>query len=107
VNKMAASLFHKKIKCVHCGGNFKARKDNGKTLYICSRISNYGADSCRRIPIYEDFLLSVLEKRFQRELTNEEIRENVLHIEIVNKMLFTVYLKDQEPIVYETNHIIF
>lgn len=104
---MAASLFHKKIKCMHCGGNFKARKDNGKTLYICSRISNYGAGACRRIPIYESTLKEAIFRRFQRELTDEEIRENVIHIEIENKMLFKIFLKDQEPIVYETNRIIF
>jgi hypothetical protein len=99
------SLFKKKVICVHCGGFFKRRKERNKYKMICSRVDNYG--DCKRVVIEEDFLISTLEKRFGRELTDVEIVEVVEKIEIEDKLLFKIYLKDQEPIIYGRNHIVY
>lgn len=99
------AMFSKLIICSRCGSRFKTKKERAKIKYICSRYDNKG--DCKRIPMHEEFLKEVIDHRFKRELTEEEIRENVLHIEVENKMLFKVYLKDQEPIVFEENRIIY
>ena len=98
-------MFSKLIVCSHCGSSFKAKKERGKYKYLCSRYDN--KSDCKRIPMEQSFLKEIIDHRFQRELTEEEIREHVIHIEVENKMLFKVYLKDQEPIVFEENRIIY
>lgn len=98
-------LFSKKIKCIHCGGNFKAKTERGKRKYICSTYDNYG--KCKRIPIEEDFLKQVIKKRFGENITDEEIKNKVERIEVEDKLLFKIYLKDDQPIIYGRKHIIF
>ena len=99
------SLFNRKLICVHCKGYFKKRTQRNKSIYLCSRVDNYG--DCKRIPVDEQFLISAIEKRVQRKLTHEEIRDMVDRVEIEDKLLFTIYLNDQEPIVYGRNQIIY
>lgn len=96
-------LFSKKIKCLHCGGNFKARKDRNRRVYVCSRYDNYG--ECKRIPIEEDFLKNTINKRYDFQLTDDEIKNKVERIEVEDKLLFTIYLKDDDPIVFGKNFI--
>lgn len=55
----------------------------------------------------ESFLIQVLEKRFNKTLTPEEIIENVIQIEVEDTLLFTIKLKNQESIVYGRNKVIF
>ena len=100
------SLFAKKIICKHCNGFFKRRIERGKVKYCCT---NYEAKKgcTKRIPIEEDFLLAVIEKRFQRKLSESEIKELIEKIEIEDKLLFTIWIKDQEPIIYGRNHIVY
>ncbi len=98
-------LFSKKIKCKHCGGNFKSKKERGKRKYICSRYDNYG--ECRRVIIEEDFLIGVINKRYGKELSEKEIKSKVDYIEVEDKLLFTIYLTDMEPIVFSRHNIIY
>jgi len=97
--------FKSKIKCIHCGKNYKKRKDRNKIVYICQSYDNYS--QCKRIPISHDFLVAALEKRYEKVLTDEEIERKVKRIEIEDRLLFTIYLTDQEPIIYGRTKIVF
>jgi hypothetical protein len=100
------SLFKSKIKCKHCEKSYLGKLEKGKRKYICSTYHK-NSSKCVRIPIFEEFLLQVIERRFGRELSVEEIQEYVELIEIEDKLLFTVHIKDQEPIIYGRNHIVY
>jgi hypothetical protein len=100
------SLFKSKIKCSHCGNSYLGKLEKGKRKYICMSYHK-NSSTCVRIPIFEEFLVQVIERRFGMELSYEEIQENVLLIEIEDKLLFTIHIKDQEPIIYGRNHIVY
>lgn len=100
------NIFTKKIKCLHCEGNFKRRKNRSRYVWICSRRENRYTN-CPRVELDEGFLISALEKRYQRKLSNEEIVGKVERIEVEDKLLFTIYLNDDEPIIYGKNHIVY
>lgn len=106
IRVMEMAIFTKKIRCLHCGGNFKRRKNRKKYAWICSRREN-GYTNCPRVQLDEDFLISVIERRYQRKLSTEEIIEKVEKIEVEDKLLFKIYLKDQEPIIYGRKQIIY
>ncbi|MCM3110061.1 zinc ribbon domain-containing protein [Lederbergia lenta] len=101
---MSKPLFSKKIKCSHCGKNFKAKLEKGKRKYVCSSYDNYG--KCVRNVIEEDWFRDLIEKRYRKEeLTNEEIRERVDWIEFENKWKFVIHLKNDKNIIYGDNFI--
>lgn len=100
------AIFSGKIKCLHCQGNFKRRKNRNKYAWICSRREN-GYTKCPRVQIDEDFLISCLTRRYGKELSEKDIVEKVDKIEVEDKLLFTIYLNDQAPIIYGKNQIIF
>ena|SRR5690606_41675302 len=100
------SLFYKKIKCVHCGGNFKRRKNRKKYAWLCSRREN-GYSNCPRVVIDEEYLIEVIEKRIQTDLTPEIVNDIVEQIEVEDTLLFTIHFTNQEPIIFSRNHIVF
>jgi hypothetical protein len=86
------SIFKSKIKCIHCGGNFKRKIEREKVKYCCT---NYNVGKCdKRVILEESFLIGLLEKRFQRELTHEEIMKLVDRIIVEEKLLFEIELTD-------------
>lgn len=100
---MSKPLFSKKIKCLKCEKNFKAKMQHGKRIYVDSSYDNYG--QCERNQITEHYLLILIEGRFDKKLTQEEIRECVERVEVNGEELF-IYLKDQHPIeIRENVHI--
>lgn len=104
---MAKPLFSKKIKCYHCGGNYKAKLERGKRVYICSRYDNYGKDKCVRIPIREERILRIIQRRYDEQLKNEEVAKLVEQITVEDKYLFKIELKNDKPIIYGRNFIQF
>lgn len=97
-------LFSKKIKCLNCGKNFKSKLErNKKRVYVCSNYDNYG--KCKREIIHQDFILELLDKRFEKRLSNEEIKEVVKSIEVKNKNEFVIHLENEEPIIFSSNYI--
>lgn len=105
-------LFSKKLKCFHCEGNFKRRRNN-KTNYvwICSRREN-GYTNCPRVQIDESFLISVIQKRYLirwgNEIPMDEIPKKVEYIKVEDKLLFEIKLVDfEDKIIYGRNKIIF
>lgn len=99
------SLFYKKMKCELCGGNFKMKKERGTVKYICSSYDNY--KSCQRNAVEEDRLVKLINKRYGRELTDDEIREAVTEIIIRSDKLFDIILTDGVPISFHERGIVF
>lgn len=94
---MSKPLFSRLIKCKNCNRNFKSKKDGRKRFYICSTYDNYGKGKCERNQIDQDYLVELLERRFDKILTYEEIREEVEQIEVNGDELI-IYLNNQHPI---------
>lgn len=100
------ALFSKKIKCVHCGGNYISKKERGKHKYICRNYDKLGKEYCRRIVISEEFLMELLNRRFEAdELTVEEMVDEVELIEVDEKLKFTINFNNDEPIIFGDNFI--
>lgn len=99
------SLFNKKITCLHCQSRFKAKKERGKAKYICSKYDNKG--ECIRIPIHEDFLIELIEKRLRIPINREVVDEYVEQIIIEDFNLLEIFIKDQESILLSRTHLRF
>lgn len=99
------SLFYKKVKCFHCGGGCKKKKERGKSKYICSNYDNYG--KCQRIIIDEDKLIKAINRRFRREVSEDEIKNIVSEVIIKNSQLFDIILTEGNPISYHERGIVF
>ena len=100
-------LFSKKIKCLNCGKNFKSKKErSGRRIYLCSSYDN-GIGNCKREVLLEGEILWLLDRRFKRRLSEKEIKESVKLIEVENKNKFTIFLKNDEPIILGDNYIQF
>lgn len=99
------SLFVRKIRCQHCGMTFKKKTERGKNKYVCSSYDLRG--ECIRIPIEEDFLIELLHKRMNQEITRELIDEHVkvIMIESINPYLLEIHLHNQESILFSKNLI--
>lgn len=102
-------VFKKKIRCKHCQGFFKRRYNaRGKKnpVYICSRVDNY--NDCIRVTVSEEFLVGLINRRFQRELSNEEIREVVDKIIVEDRLLMEIHFTNgDDPILLKGNFIQF
>jgi hypothetical protein len=99
------SLLKGKIRCKHCNGNFKKRKNRKKTVYLCSRVDNYG--DCKRVTLSEEFLLSTIKRRYNEDLSDEELVSKVEIIIVEDELLFEIKLIDQDPIIYGRNKIVY
>lgn len=99
------SLFNKKIFCGYCSKGAKRKKERGTVKYICSSYDNYG--KCQRTLISEDRLKLALNRRFKKELSDEEIREVVLEVKFRSNRLFDIILSEGRPISYYENGIVF
>lgn len=99
-------LFSRKVKCAHCGGNFKSKLERGKRrVYVCSKYDNFG--KCERVPIEQDFVLELLERRYGEKLELQERVEKVVRIIVEEKMKFTIELEDDAPIIFSDHYIQF
>lgn len=102
------SLFNKKIKCLHCSKNFKAKKERGeKVRYVCSSYDNKG--ECIRIPVKEEFLIELIEKRLKTEIDREVIDEYIemITVENVDPYLLEIKFYEQESILFSKTGIRF
>lgn len=100
------SLFSGKIVCWHCSKNFKAKKERGgKIRYICSSYDLKG--ECIRIPVKEEFLIELIEKRMNQKVTRELLEDYVesIIVENVDPYLLEIKLVGQESILFSRNLI--
>lgn len=99
------SLFYKKIKCGICGGNYKVKNEGKKKRYICSTYDN--GKGCVRNAIEEEMLVGLINRRHRRELSEDEIREVVVEINIHNELHFDIVLAEGIPISFHEHGIVF
>lgn len=97
------SLFNNKIKCFHCDSNFKLKKERGVNKYICTKYDNIG--KCIRIPILEDFLVDLIEKRMSEVVSRELIDEHIEKIVIEDIDLLEIFVINQESILLSRTHL--
>lgn len=100
------SLFYKRILCGQCGSNYKSKREkSGRVIYICSNYDNYG--KCKRLPILENKIVELITNRYQRELSENEIREEVVKIIVHNELHFDIIMAEGNPISFHERGIIF
>lgn len=99
------SLFAKKIKCSHCGSGMKRKVERGNIKYICSSYDNKG--ECVRVPIEENYLVELIEKRMNQKVTRELIDEHVkiIMVENIDPYLLEIHFHNQESILFSRNLI--
>lgn len=105
MNKRIPSLFSRKIKCFYCGSGFKLKKERSVNRYICSSYDNKG--ECIRIPIQEDFLVELIQKRLNREVNRQLVEDYVELILVEETNLVEIFIKDQESILLSRTHLRF
>ena len=90
------NVFKKKIICAYCGKFHK--RASGSYYFSCSTYDNYGKDKCKRNPIDQDEIIELLTRRFNKELTDEEIKHEVTLIKISEEELY-IELANDKPII--------
>jgi hypothetical protein len=61
------------IKCMHCGKNYRGKKERGKQVYICSGYHNYGATHCPRNILREDYLIDLVRNHIEIERQRDRV----------------------------------
>lgn len=106
--KRERSLFYKKIKCFHCGGNFKVKRERSdRKTYLCTLYDTTG--ECQRNVIEESYLVELLERRFNEPITPQLVQKEVIGIMIENTKpyLLEIQLRNQSPIIFSRTGIKF
>lgn len=106
--KRQKSLFYKKIKCSHCGGNFKVKRERSdRKTYVCTRYDTTG--ECERNVIEEKYLVDLIQGRFEEVVDYSLIEKEVMYISIENTKpyLMTIQFRNQHPIEFSRKGIIF
>ena len=101
------NLFRSKIRCFHCGKNYKRKVERGSVKFFCGGYHN--GNGCKeRIIIFEKDIVELINKRYGKILTDGKIREVLDYIIIEGKLLFEIHFKDEnEPILFKENYIQF
>jgi hypothetical protein len=100
------NLFTKLIRCGKCQSNFRRKIEKGKVKYICGSYHK-DSSSCVRIPVEESYLIELLSRRIDGELTRDKLLQEVDYIEVIDKKkgkeedvyFLTIHMKNQENII--------
>lgn len=85
----------------------KYKKESGG-IYCCSTYDNYGKDKCDRIMVKENFIRGLVERRFQREMSDQEINELVDYVIVESPLLMEIHFKsDDIPILLQGSFVQF
>lgn len=99
--------FKSKIRCKHCGKNYRLLTERGVRKFICGGYHNKSGCN-KRIVIQEDFILDLIYRRYQKELSKNCLFEIVDYIEIEDKHLMEIHFTDNSiPILLKGNFIQF
>lgn len=99
------SLFYKTIFCFYCQSGMKRKKERGSVKYCCSQYDNFG--KCRRNIIEEDYLIELIKKRLEVDVTREVVEEYVESIVVEEKNLVEIFIRGQESILMSKTHLRF
>lgn len=100
------ALYGKLIFCGNCGSGMKRKIERGKIKYLCSRHAANSEVCSRKALIEEEFLTSLIYKRYG-ELSNEELRSIIDRIIVKDKMEFEIEFTngDQSILFSDSNFI--
>lgn len=85
--------FRSKIKCFHCGKNFRRKIEREKGKFICGGYNNKNGCT-KRIVISEEDIRYLINKRYDRELLDEEIVEILDYILIESELIMEIHFLD-------------
>lgn len=71
------------------------KRDNS---YICSTYDNSRGD-CERVTVKVDFLKDLIDRRFDKDMSPEEMREVVEFIEVESGLIFEIGIKEDVNII--------
>ena len=81
----------------------KKKRERGSIKYCCSQYDNYG--TCRRNMIEEDYLVELINKRLEVEVTREVVEEYVESIIVEDRNLVEIFIRGQESILMSQKHL--
>lgn len=81
-------------------------KREGGGKYVCSTNDNRRGE-CERVTVKIEFLRNLIERRFDKEMDVNELREVIEFIEVENDLIFTIGIKNDRDIVCAGNFIQF
>ncbi|MED1863200.1 zinc ribbon domain-containing protein [Fictibacillus nanhaiensis] len=84
------------IRCSECLKNYKVKMYRDKVKYACGGRCNYGKDFCSNNPISEKELDFYVDMRYEKQLSAEELNEEIDEI--------VMYL-DKFEIRYKDGHV--
>jgi hypothetical protein len=105
-------LFTKLIRCGRCQSNFRRKIEKGKVKYICG-LYHKDSSACVRIAVEESYLMELLSRRIEGELTRDKLLEEVDYVEVFDKKkgkeedvyFLTIHMKNQENIILADGYI--
>ncbi|MFS0590207.1 zinc ribbon domain-containing protein [Cytobacillus horneckiae] len=101
------NAYSRKVKCSHCNKNMKYKRESGGK-YTCSTYDNLGKEHCQRITVKEEFISSLIMRRYRKEMSDEELKSVVDCIIVEDELLLEIHFKNNdEPILLKGNFIQF
>jgi ssDNA-binding Zn-finger/Zn-ribbon topoisomerase 1 len=103
---MNKNPFKSKIKCKHCGKNYRLKIERGSRKFICGGYHN--KNGCKnRVVIQEEFIRDLIKRRYrEEEISNDKIVKVVDYIEIESKLMMEIHFTDgSEPILLKGNFL--
>jgi hypothetical protein len=94
------------IQCKKCGKIFKVKIERKKIKYVCNGYERYGKEFCTRSAIKEETLNDMLERKFKRIITDQEVREQIKIIYVDGKF-FEIFYNDGSTQLVQPNLIKF
>lgn len=85
--------FRSRIKCKHCLKNYRLKVEKGTRKFICGGYNN-GTGCTRRLVVMEDFIRGLINRRYERELSDEEISNVLDYIEIEDELIMEIHFTD-------------
>lgn len=99
--------FRSKIKCLKCGKKYRRKVEKNTPKFICGGYHN-GNGCAERIVIFEEDIRELINKRYEKIMSDEEIINILDIIKIENKHLFEIHFKDgSDPILFKETFIHF
>lgn len=95
---VTTNLFKKKIVCGYCGKFHIGKNERGKLKFVCSKY-NKNSKECQRNMVTNEQLLELLDMRFKRLLTQEEINLLINYINVTDNKIEIILNNNQEPII--------
>lgn len=94
--------FKSRVRCKKCGKNYMRKKEKGVNKLLCSGYHNKNGCT-ERVIIEESLIRELINKRYDKEMSDSEISDVLDYIIIKNKYLMEIHFSDgSEPILLIT-----